>query len=569
MVASLPAPYAGLKAATTKSGDIHFIVNCLAYPNGTAYNKALVPKPLSTARIYDSIFVRHWNFWLTPERYALFSGTLKKSGNSSYGLSGDMKNLLEGIPAPVTRPETPVQPFGDQGDYDISLDGTMVAFLSKAAELTKANYTTSYIYLVPFDGSRAATAINDPKNPSTPSHARGASGQPRFSPNCKSIAYLQMDSWIYESDKNRIYVATLAGNSASKIIELASQWDSTPNQLQWGADGKSLYVAAPDKGNEKIFVVPLTADANYKAKNITQGDKTGSVAAFYVLPDGSALVSDSSIYSSRDFYTTSKDGSKTKMLLQAYKVDKELAGLGPEDMDQFYFQGNFSQVQSWIVYPEGFDKSKKYPLAFLVHGGPQGGWYNSWSTRWNYKTWADQGYVVIAPNPTGSTGWGMHFQDMIQNNWGSYPYDDLVKCWEYVAHSGRFPFIDTANGIAAGASYGGYMVNWIQGHNLGRKFKALVTHDGSTSTLNQYASDELWFMQHDFNGTLWDNRDNYERWDPLMHAKEFATPHYVVHSSLDYRLPESEGIMLFNVLQERGVPSRFLSFSDEGHWVSL
>jgi dipeptidyl aminopeptidase/acylaminoacyl peptidase len=567
-VAALDAPYSGLQAVTTKSGDINFLVNCLAWANGTAYNENTAAALPSTARVYTDIFVRHWNVWITPQRYAVFSGVLKKKG-SSYALSGGLKNLLNGIPASVTRAETPVQPDGDPGDYAISPDGGTVAFRSKAPDVPKANQTTSYIFIVPFDGSSVAAPINSPKSPAYLKGVDGASSAPRFSPDGKSLAFLQMNNSIYESDKNRLYVASLSQKGASKIKVYARDWDSTPDNIRWTPDGKSVYVSAPDLGNEKLFAIPLAAgsSASYKPKNITAGGKTGSVSSFYILPDSRALITASSIYSNRDFYTVTQDGKTTKWLLQANKIDPELKGLGPEDMDQFYYQGNATQVQAFVIYPEGFSKSKKYPLAFWPHGGPQGGWYNSWSTRWNYKTWADQGYVVIAPNPTGSTGWGMEFQDRIQNNWGSYPYDDLVRCWDHLKNSGDFDFIDLDHGVAAGASYGGFFVNWMQGHEFGQRFKALVTHDGTTSTLNQYASEELWFMQHDFNGTIWDNRENYAKWDPLTYSNHWSIPHYVIHSDLDFRLPQSEGIMLYNVLQERGVPSKFLAFPDEFHWV--
>ncbi len=291
----------------------------------------------------------------------------------------------------------------------------------------------------------------------------------------------------------------------------------------------------------------------------------GVIAAFHILPDSSALVSASSIWSSRDFYIATPENST--WLFTSNSTDPELSGLGPEDVSDFWYQGNFSTVHGWIVYPEGFAPTSTYPLAFLIHGGPQSAWLNSWSTRWNLKVWADQGYIVVAINPTGSTSYGQAFTDAIQNNWGSFPYDDLVRGWQHINSSEEaYPYIDTGNGIAAGASYGGYMVNWIQGHDLGRAFRALVTHNGVTSTLNAYATEELWFMQRDFNGTLWENRDNYERYDPIAYASQFATPHFVVHSDRDYRLPVSEGVFLFNVLQELGVESRFLNFPDEGHW---
>lgn len=369
-----------------------------------------------------------------------------------------------------------------------------------------------------------------------------------------------MDGENYESDKNKIYIASL--EDANSITQLADNWDRSPSQLRWAPDGESIFVAASDVGYERLFSMPTNADEGYTPTNYSD---PGAVATFYVLPDSSALVSASSIWSSRDFYISTPEDST--WLFTSNTTDPELAGLGPEDVSDFWYEGNFTTIHGWIVYPEGFDNTSTYPLAFIVHGGPQSAFLNSWSTRWNLKVWADQGYVVVAINPTGSTSYGQAFTDAIQNNWGSYPYDDLVKGWEHINSSSEFSYLDTSRGIAAGASYGGYMVNWIQGHALGREFKALVTHDGSTSTLNQYATEELWFMQRDFNGTLWDDRENYERWDPIAYAAEFATPHFVVHSSKDYRLPVSEGVMLFNVLQSRGVESRFLNFPDENHWV--
>lgn len=560
-MASIPAPLSGLKAALTPEGNINFLLNGQRYPNGTAYNEALAETPLSTARLYDSIYVRHWDRWLTPQTYTVFAGALTPASNSSdssstWSFSGELRDLLTGIEG---RAEAPVQPFGGSGDYDITPDGATVAFLTKAPELPYANFTTSYIYLVPHSRLSTAVPLNGHNCTATPENARGASGAPRFSPDGSSIAYFQMDGESYESDKNRIYVANI-GDSIT-VTELAENWDRSPDQLRWGPDGQTLYVAAADIGRERLFSLPIDAGTDYVPTNYSD---PGEVFSFHVLPDSSALVSASSIWSSRDFYIATPENRT--WLFSANTTDPELAGLGPEDVSEIWYRGNKSTVHGWVVYPEGFSDTSTYPLAFLIHGGPQSAWLNSWSTRWNLKVWADQGYVVVAINPTGSTSYGQEFVDAIQNNWGSYPYDDLVQGWEFVNSSTEFSYVDTSRGIAAGASFGGYMVNWIQGHELGREFTALVTHDGFTSTLNAYATEELFFMQHDFNGTLWDNRDNYERYDPIAYAREFATPHFVVHNSKDYRLPVSEGVMLFNVLQERGVDSRFLSFPDENHW---
>jgi len=241
-------------------------------------------------------------------------------------------------------------------------------------------------------------------------------------------------------------------------------------------------------------------------------------------------------------------------------------GLSQDQVDEFWYAGAEDyNVHAWVLKPSNFDKNEKYPLAYLIHGGPQGAWNEGWSTRWNPAIFAEAGYIVVAPNPTGSTGYGMAFQNGIMNQWGGRPYIDLVKGFEYI--EANLPYVDTTRAVALGASYGGYMVNWIQGHPLGRKFKALVTHDGVFSTLNQYSSEELFFPHHDFDGTLWDNRENYEKWDPASHLKEWATPHLIIHNELDYRLPIAEGLAPFNVLQTKGIDSKFLTFPDENHWV--
>lgn len=471
-----------------------------------------------------------------------------------------MNNLQQGI-AGLNRAETPDPPFGGTADYDISPDGQLVAWWTRNLDLPVANNTQSTIWLQPFDGSSNATEINPFEGANTPENARGYAVSPTFSPDSQYIAYFQMDINGYESDRNKIYIAN-ANADDPNITVLAENWDRSPDTLKWARDGSAVWVAASDHGQGRIYAIPLSAGADFEPTNITD---LGTVAAFYVLPDDNLLVSDSKVWSSRDVYVVSPEGEIVNDVFRANEVDEALSGLGPDDYSQFYYEGNFTQIQAHIIYPSNFDPNSSYPLAYIIHGGPQVPHSNSWSTRWNFKVWADQGYVVVAPNPTGSPGFGQAFTDAITNNWGSYPYDDIVKGWDYI--DVNFPFIDTENGIEAGASYGGFMTNWIQGHDLGRKFKALVTHDGSTSTLNQYASEELFFMQHDFNGTLWEDRDNYERFNPIDHVDRWATPHFVVHNTLDYRLPESEGLMLFNLLQERGVPSKFLNFPDENHWV--
>ncbi|KAK6207221.1 Prolyl oligopeptidase [Pestalotiopsis sp. IQ-011] len=568
LLASLPAPFSGLKAAKTSSGDIHFLISAQAYPNGTAYNEALAEASPSTARIYTSIFVRHWDHWLTPYKNAVFGGVLSGGLNTTtYTFDGVLTNYVTGI-ANVSSAESPLDNSGPS-DYALSPDGTKVAFLTKDINLPIANYTSSQIYLVPFSGSSEdAVPINARGGTQYP-EAQGASSGPVFSPGSDKIAYVQQNGIYYESDREIVYVANTDGPDFN-VTRLAGNWDRSPDTPIWSKDGETVVVEASDLGRTRLFPIPLSAGDDYEPANITD---EGTPAGYYVISNDTLLVSDSKLWSSRDIYSVSLTGEVDTVYYQANLADPELAGLSAADVSEFYYETNtsVSKQQAWIIYPADFDASKKYPLAFITHGGPQGSNGNGWSTRWNFKVWADQGYVVVAPNPSASIGWGQNLTDAVQGRWGSYPYWDIVHAWKYVNET--LDYVDTVNGIHAGASFGGFMSNWVQGHEMGRWFKALVTHDGSTSTLNQYASEELWFMDHDFKRPFAPSEDLkpgsvYYDWNPLLFADQWATPHFVVHNTLDYRLPESEGILLFNQLQVQGVPSKFLNFPDENHWVT-
>lgn len=292
------------------------------------------------------------------------------------------------------------------GDYDLSPHGDKVVFLTKAPELPKANYTASYIYLVPHDGSSVAKAINGPGS-KAPAEAKGASGAPRFSKDGKKVAYFQQDGISYESDRSKLYVADVSRWPA-KIDPVAEDWDYSVGAIQWGPDDKTLYIGAEYIGVNRLFIIPVDASASFKPKELTSNY---SVTDFGVLPDGKALVSSTALWTSREFSVVDEK-AHSRSLFSAHKVDPELAGLGPHDYDAFFYTGSRGdQQQAIIVKPTGFDPSKKYPLVFYVHGGPQGVTGNVWSTRWNLKTWADQGYVIVGPNPTGSTSFGQQLTD--------------------------------------------------------------------------------------------------------------------------------------------------------------
>lgn len=563
----MDAPFNGLKIAKTESGDLHFVANCLAYQNGSAYNAELAPAARTSGRVYSNIYPRHWDRWLTKERYAVFGGALL--ANSSWSLAHPgMRNLIKDIKFNVTRPESPVQPFGGNTDYDLSPDGKSVAILSKATHLNKAEFTASYIYLGPFDGSEVPTAFNGPDSEAAAAGHKGASGQPTFSPDSSKLAYIQQDGEYYESDLWQLYLVDIANKNGSVATSnyraLAPNWDRSPSSINWAPNGQSLYTVAEDYALTRVFNIPITAEDSYQPKSMTSGTYVSGIS---VLPDCTLFVSATAIWSTRDFYLLKADGTQTE-LFSSTKVDEELTGLGPHLFSEIFWtgaEGLEQKLHALVVKPSNYVANKTYPLAYIIHGGPQGVNANSWSQRWNFQAWADQGYIVVAPNPTGSTSFGQHLIDAIQGNWGGAPYEDLVLGWEYVKEN--LTFVDMENGIAAGASYGGYMTNWIQGHDLGRKFKALVTHDGVTNTLSSWATEELWFMTHDFNGTIYDPKATYDKWNPMNHIANWSTPQFVIHNTLDYRLPESEGLMLFNILQSKDIPSRFLNFPDEHHQV--
>ncbi|KAK4495912.1 hypothetical protein PRZ48_013180 [Zasmidium cellare] len=560
LVASLAAGFSGLKAVSTESGNINFVVSAKAYANnGTAWNEELATTPQTTGLLYDSIYVRHWDAYVTQERYNVFSGSLVSNGSALH-LAAPPKNLVHGLNYTVTRPESPVGPYFDTGDYEISPDGSQVVFLTKAPELPKANNTASYLYLVPHNGSSLPVAINGPGS-KAPETAKGASGAPEFSPDSKKLAYNQMDGVSYESDRAKLYVADL---ESKEITPLAGNWDRSASTIKWSPDCNDLWVAADSIGSTRLFVIPADASADFQPTNIT--DIT-SVSDYYILPDNTALVNANSVWASWLLYTLTP-GGESRYLYKSNEEDANLAGLGPEDVGYFWYNGTLGDSQqAIIVYPEDFNSSKVYDLIFYVHGGPQGFTGNQWSTRWNLKTWADQGYVLVGPNPTGSTSYGQLLTDRIQGKWGGWPYEDLVNAHTYACEN--LPYVNCSNAIAAGASYGGYMMNWIQGHDLGKEFKAIVSHDGVATTYADYSTDELWFTNHEYNGTIWDPRARpvYAEWDPLKHAANFTTPQFLIHSEMDYRLPISEGLAMFNALQVVGVPSRFLTFPDETHWV--
>ncbi|KAI1208791.1 dipeptidyl peptidase [Annulohypoxylon truncatum] len=550
-----------IKAKDIGNGTVAFALTAPTTPSGDILDQTNEAKPQSSAKVYTSLFVRHWDSYVSKNRQGLFYGALKKEGGSFKLQGPGLVNALAG-----TRLECPVPPFGDANDYDIGKEG--IVFVSKDPDLNPALWTKTDLYYVPLKTFTEAKAPL-PQVVKT-GELQGYAGVPVFSHDGTKVAFKRMRHRQYESDKWRLLLVPDVKDLSNvqefyKTDDGEGGWDLRPEGIVWSNDDEELYVTAEQHGRQILFKLPSSP---LKAKDLPQPlTKDGAVGDFYNLSkdDGRLFFTSTSLIDN-SAYSILDPSSKEQGLVSSSSKEGKSFGLTSRQVDEFWYKGAGDyQVHALVMKPSNFDPNKKYPLAFLIHGGPQGAWGQSWSTRWNPAVFAEQGYVAVMPNPTGSTGYGQAFTDGIANEWGGRPYNDLVNAFEYIKDN--IPYIDTTNAVALGASYGGYMINWVQGHPLGRKFKALVCHDGIFSTMSNWSTEELFFPVHEMGGALWENREGYARWDPAAFVDEWATPQLIVHSELDYRLPISEGLAAFNALQTRGVPSRFLMFPDENHWV--
>ncbi|KAI1416050.1 dipeptidyl peptidase [Hypoxylon sp. FL1857] len=560
-IASFNTSVSNIKTKDIGDGTIAFACTAPTTSPGELLNQADEKTPQSTGKVYNGLFVRHWDSYVSENKQGLFYGALKKDGEQFKLQDPGLVNALAG-----TGLECPVPPFGDASDYDIGKEG--LVFVSKDPELNPALWTKTDLYYVPLK------TFTEPKPPFPQvvktGELQGYTGVPVFSHDGTKVAFKRMRNKQYESDKWRLLLIPDVKDLSNvqefyKTSDGEGAWDLRPEGIVWSNDDEELYVTAEKEGRQILFKLPSSP---LKARELPQPlTKDGAVGDFHNLSkdDGRLFFTSSSLIDNSS-YSIIDPKSKEQGLVSSSSKEGKSFGLTKRQVDEFWFKGAGDyQVHALVMKPSNFDPDKKYPLAFLIHGGPQGSWAESWSTRWNPAVFAEQGYVAVMPNPTGSTGYGQAFTDGIAKDWGGRPYNDLANCFEHIASN--IPYIDTNNAVALGASYGGYMINWIQGHPLGRKFKALVCHDGIFSTMSNWSTEELFFPVHDFGGVLWENRDNYARWDPAAFVGEWATPQLIIHSELDYRLPISEGLAAFNALQTRGVESRILIFPDENHWV--
>jgi len=484
------------------------------------------------ASIFTGLFYRHWSGYTGGKRSHLF--VVPATG---------------GVARDLTTGDHDVPPFqlGGSDLYAFSPDGKEVAFTSNISEV-EATSTNNDLFLVPAAGGAPKKITDNPASDSTP----------RYSPDGKYIAYLAQVRPGYESDRFRLMLYDRATGQRRTLTENFDRWVGS---FAWAPDSKSIYFVAENAGEQPIYVVSVNGGSVRQLERHTNDDLT-------VTPNGNTLVfTRTSVRAPNEIYAADlTDTSHLRSTRQLTHLnDSALSQVEMPPLQHFWFTGaEKTRVEGFLLKPPGFDSRKKYPMKFLIHGGPQGAWDDAWSYRWNPELFAADGYVVVMINPRGSTGYGQRFIDQINDDWGGRPYVDLMRGLDYVER--RYPFVDKDRECALGASYGGYMVNWILGHTT--RFKCLVSHDGMFNTESAYGTtEELWFPEWEFKGTPWTNRLMYRRWSPHLFAANFKTPTLVVHGQLDYRLDLSEGLQLFTTLQRLGVPSKMLYFPDEGHWV--
>ena len=526
------------------------------------------------AKIFSRLFYRHWNAFTEFKRSHLFVEGVEA------GASPAAAGTAATTPRDLTPGDHDVPPFslGGQDMYAVSPDGQEVAYTSNIDEV-EATSTNNEIFIVPIavesavpsgkspNALRTAHATAQPKKIST---SPGSDTTPLYSPDGKYLAWRSQARAGFEADKWRLLVLE---RQSSKTRDLTEKFDRAVGSFTWFGDSAVLF-SAEDHGAAPVFValpfrpdgpevIPLkdAGSSDVHADDLVWANNTlfftrMSIAAPNEIWKHADLATDGPIYEQQH------PGFEPL----THMNDALLSQIDMQPLESFTFKGaNNEDVQGFMVKPPGFDANKKYPLKFLLHGGPQGAWGNSWTYRWNAELFAASGnYVVVMINFHGSTGYGQKFTDSISGDWGGKPYVDVMKGLDYVEKT--YPFIDKNREAALGASYGGYMANWLLGHT--NRFKCIVSHDGMFNAESAYGTtEELWFANWEFGGPPWKKRDVYRKWSPHEYAANFKTPTLVVHGQNDYRLDVSQGLDLFTTLQVLKVPSKMLYFPDEGHWV--
>jgi len=492
------------------------------------------------AHVATRLLYRHWTEWKGDKRTHVF--VVPSAGGAARDLTpGDF--------------DAPPFSLGDPVDYAFSPDSKELAF-ARNTDTIEAASTNADIFLVPVAGGEPVRLTGG---------NRGADKTPRYSPDGRYLAYRSQATAGFESDRWRLM---LYDRQTKQTRELLPKLDAYVDDFTFAPDGGSIYFVSGERGVEPIFNVSLADGSTRKLIGGFDGDLQISRDSRLLVFTRSTAASPSEIYTARLDGIVAAGGAGNQAVQLTHTNDALMQQFGLRPAEETTWAGaSGTKIAGWIVKPPDFDSSKKYPLVVLIHGGPQGAWDDNWGYRWNPQIYAADGYVVLMPNPRGSTGYGQQLTNEISGDWGGKAYTDIMNG---VAEVASLPYVDKNNIGAAGASYGGYMVDWILGHNDDPRFhfKTLVSHAGVFNLTSMYgATEELWFAEWEFKGVPWEHPELYEKWSPHLFAKNFHTPTLVTGGELDFRVPVDQDLQLFTYLQRQGVESKLVVFPDEGHWI--
>jgi len=489
-------------------------------------------KKKSSGKIYDKIFIRHWDTWKDGRRSHVF--VLPVSG-------GEARDVMVGMDA-----DSPSKPFGGPEEITFTPDGKGLVFTARDVGREEPWSTDLDLYFVPVDGSSQPKCLTE-KNQATDTG-------PVFSPDGKTLAYLAMRRPRFEADRFRIVLYSWPGG---RERVLTADWDRSPSSLFWAKDGKTIYATAANLGQSSLFAIEVS---QIKVRTVVKDGRISGAG----MAGKRIVFGRNNLRSPEELFSVKTDGSDLKPITQINKDAITRARMG--EYGQFTFKGwNDEEVYCYVVKPVDFDPQKKYPVAFLIHGGPQGSFGNNFHYRWNPQVYTGVGYAAVMVDFHGSVGYGQNFTDSISNDWGGKPLEDLKKGLK--ATLARYDWMDGDRVAALGASYGGYMINWIAG-NWADRFRCLINHDGNLDERMAYFNtEELWFPEWEHGGTPWANPKGYEKHNPVNFVKNWKTPMLVIHGAFDFRVVDTQGMATFNALQRLGIPSKFLYFPDENHWV--
>ncbi|WP_019397767.1 S9 family peptidase [Pseudoxanthomonas sp. GW2] len=500
-------------------------------------------KSRTSGVLYEQLFVRHWDTWADGRHSRLFV-TTPANGDKAPApvLVGAAKNDPVG--------HVPSRPFGGSDEYTWSPDGKSLVFSMRVADRQEPWSTNFDLYLYR-DGQ--------PLKNLTASNPAWDTG-PVFSADGKTLYYRAMKRPGFEADRFGLMAMDLA---SGKVREIAPRWDRSADGIVLSADGKTIYTTAQHLGQHPLFAVDVASG------KVEQVVGEGSISAFDIAGDTLAFTRNS-LKSGDQLFTAALSSPAAQRAITP-SAGEMLPEVAFGEYEQFTFAGwNNETVHGYVVKPWNYEEGKRYPVAFLIHGGPQGSFGDGWSYRWNPQTYAGQGYAVVMIDFHGSTGYGQAFTDSISGDWGGKPLEDLQKGW--AAAQQKYPFLDGGRACALGASYGGYMINWIAGNwfesDGSSPWKCLVNHDGVFDTRAMgYVTEELWFTEWENGGTPYDKPENFEKFNPVNHVAKWRVPMLVVQGEKDYRVPVDQGLSAFTALQRKGIESQLLYFPDENHWV--